>query len=135
MIILSACSGEKKHYDLSFKGQGEYWEAEYFFSGTEIWKEIDGKTTYSNKNRDELVLTYKGDLKELSSIKFLEYSYETSAGGGGGTREFTEPPTETTFRSTGGSENGAKVSENEVIQIKVKWDNQEESFELHGVSK
>lgn len=135
ILVLTACSGEKNHYDYTFNGEGEYWEAQYSFSGTEIWGEKDGGTTYSNENSDEFVLTYKGSLKEFSSVKSLEYSYETSTGDGSGTSEFDEPPTEVTFKIKGGTVNGAKVNEDEVIQVNVKWDNFEESFELHNTSK
>ena len=134
MIVLTACSSEENHYDYTFNGEGEYWEAEYSFRGTENWGEKDGRTIYSNENNDEFILTYKGALKEFSSLKSLEYSYETSAGGGSGTREFDEPPTEVTFKNMGSTENGAKVREDEVIQVKVKWDDYEESFELLNAS-
>ncbi|WP_240508100.1 membrane lipoprotein lipid attachment site-containing protein [Virgibacillus indicus] len=134
MIVLTACSGEENQYDYIFTGESEHWEAEYSFSGTEIWGEEDGTTTYSNENRDEFVLTYKGTLKELSSLESLEYSYDTSAGGGSGTREFDEPPKEVTFKSGGSTGNGAKVNDDEVIQVKVKWNDYEESFELHNES-
>ncbi|WP_409273288.1 hypothetical protein V1499_01775 [Neobacillus sp. SCS-31] len=68
-------------------------------------------------------------------MKTLEYSYETSAGSGSGIREFDEPSTEVTFKIMGNSGNGAKVIEDEVVQINVKWDDFEESFELHNKSK
>jgi hypothetical protein len=68
-------------------------------------------------------------------MEALEYSYETSVGGGSGTREFDEPPTKGTFKIMGGSGNGAKVKEDEVIQVNVKWDDSEESFELHNKNK
>lgn len=101
----------------------------------EIWREKNGKLTYSNDNSDEFVLTYKGSIKELSSVKSLEYSYKTSARGGGGTREFDEPPTETTFKHSGSTGNGAKINENDIIQVNVKWNDFEESFELNNSSK
>ena len=135
VLVLTACSDEKVHYDYTFDGEGEYWEAEYSFWGTEIWGEKGGTMTYSNDNSEEFLLTYKGSLKELSSVKTLEYSYETSAGGGSGTREFDEPPTEVTFKNRGSSGNGAKVQEDEVIKVIVKWDSFEESFELHNTGK
>ena len=134
MVALTACSGEENHYDYTFNGEGEYWEAEYSFRGTENWGEKDGRTIYSNENNDEFILTYKGTLKEFSLLKSLEYSYETSIGGGSGTREFDEPPTEVTFKNMGSTENGAKVREDEVIQVKVNWNDYEESFELLNAS-
>ena len=135
LLVLTACSDEKIHYDYTFEGEGEYWEADYSFWGTEIWGEKDGTMTYSNNNSEEFLLTYKGSLKELSSVKTLEYVYETSAGGGEGTLTFDEPPTKKTFKMSGGSGNGAKVLEDEVIKVNVKWDRFEESFELYNTGK
>ncbi len=51
------------------------------------------------------------------------------------TKEFTDPPRELIFTSFGKSEGGAKVNEDEVIQVNVKWDKFEESFELHNKNK
>ncbi len=128
-------SGEETTFDYTFTGEGEYWEAAYSFSGTKIWKEEDGVSTfYSTDSSDELVISYKGDLTELSSLKLLEYSYETSVGGGAGEREFDEPPTDVIFKLTGSATNAEMVSEDEVIQVNVKWDGNEESFELHNTS-
>jgi hypothetical protein len=135
MMVLTACSREENHYVYTFSGEGEYWEAEYSMNGTEIWGEKQGRTTYSNENSDKFVITYKGSLNELSSVKYLEYTYETSTGGGSSTREFDEPPTEVTFKNMGRAVNGAKVSEDEVIQVNVKWDDHKESFELHSKNK
>lgn len=135
VLVLTACSNEKIHYDYNFEGEGEYWEADYSFWGTEIWGEKDGTMTYSNNNSEEFLLTYKGSLKELSSVKTLEYAYETTAGGGEGTLTFDEPPTKKTFKMSGDSGNGAKVLEDEVIKVNVKWDRFEESFELYNTGK
>ena len=128
-------SDEKIHYDYTCEGEGEYWKADYSFWGTEIWGEKDGTMTYSNKNSEEFVLTYKGSLKEFSSVKTLEYAYETSAGGGESSLKFDEPPTKKTFNIRGNSGNGAKILEDKVIKVNVKWDRFEESFELYNTGK
>ncbi|MGD6845737.1 membrane lipoprotein lipid attachment site-containing protein [Bacillus infantis] len=91
LMFLAACSKEVNTFDYRFAGESEHWEAEYVFKGTEEWGEKNGRRTYSNENSDEFFLEYKGPLEELSSLKNLEYSYETSAGSGGGTREFDAP--------------------------------------------
>ena len=131
IMLLTACS-ETTINDYKFSGESEHWEAEYFYKGTEKWGEKDGKKTYSNEDSYEFVLKYKGTLEELSSLQKLEYAYETLTSSGQGTREFTEPPTTLTFSSSGGSKGGAKIGEDEVIKVTVKWDDFEESFELHN---
>ncbi len=135
MIVLIACSNEKFHYDYTFKGEGEHWKVEYSINGTETLNEKDGITVqHSNEYRDEFILTYKGDLKELSSVEFLEYSYETSTGGGSGKKEFDEPPKEITFKFAGSVGNGEVIDANEVIRVNIKWNGYEESFELQNAS-
>ena len=101
VLVLTACSNEKIHYDYTFEGEREYWEADYSFWRTKIWGEKDGTMTYSNNNSEEFLLTYKGSLKEISSVKTLKYVYETFAGGGEGTLTFDEPPTKKTIKIVG----------------------------------
>ncbi len=48
------------------------------------------------------------------------------------TEDISEPPSTVTFSNAG--RNG-KVWEDEVIKVNVKWDDFEESFELHNNSK
>jgi hypothetical protein len=131
LLILAACSKEVNHYDYRFVGESGHWEAEYVFKGTEVWGEKNGSRTYSNENNDEFFLEYKGPLEELSSLKSLEYSYETSAGSGGVTTKFDAPPTEKVFKSGGSSENTGTVNEDDIIKVYVKWDDAEKTFELH----
>ncbi|MEK4487884.1 hypothetical protein MHH81_20465 [Psychrobacillus sp. FSL H8-0484] len=134
IMLLTACS-ETTNNDYKFSGESEKWEAEYFYKGTEKWGEKDGTKTYSNQDNYEFVLKYKGSLEELSSIQKLEYSYETNHSGGKKTEQFTEPPQTVIFSTSGASKGGAKVSEDEVIKVNVKWNDFEESFELNNTSK
>ncbi|WP_235991730.1 putative periplasmic lipoprotein [Metabacillus schmidteae] len=134
IMLLTACS-ETSTNDYTFSGESKYWEAEYLYKGTEKWGEKDEKKTYSNEDSYKFVLKYKGSLEELSSLQKLEYSYETINSSGKSTEKFTEPPSTLTFSSSGSSEGGAKVSEDEVIIVNVKWEDFEESFELHNNSK
>ncbi|MCL7745625.1 hypothetical protein [Halalkalibacter alkaliphilus] len=129
-LLLSACSNEEviKH-DYLFTGEGQYWEAEYIYEGTEIWGEENNRTTYSHEKKDTFVLTFKGSLDEMQSIKNLDYSYQTSAGGSSVSREFDQPPNDISFRTSGGG-TGAKINKDETIPVIVKWNGSEESFEL-----
>jgi len=134
MMLLTACS-ETTYNDYKFNGESEHWEAEYSYKGTEKWGEKNESITYSNEDGYEFVLKYKGSLEELSSLQKLEYSYETNGGGGNSAEEFTEPPSKVTFSSSASGKGGAKLPEDEVIKVNVKWDDFEESFELHNKSK
>ena len=130
MLLLTACS-ETTNNNYIFSGESEHWEAEYTYNGTEKWVEKDGQRTYSNEDNTRFILKYKGPLDELSSLQKIEYSYETNSSRGSGTEEFTEPPSSGIFSSSGSSKGGAKVSEDEVIKVHVKWNDFEEEFELH----
>mgnify|MGYP005750233905 CR=1 FL=1 len=138
-MLLTACNetttNETTTNDYKFSGESEHWEAEYSYKGTEKWGEKDGKKTYSNEDSYEFVLKYKGSLEELSSLQKLEYSYESISYSGESNVKFTEPPSTVIFSSSGGSKGGLKVGRDEVIKVNVKWDDFEESFELHNNSK
>lgn len=133
IMLLTACS-ETTYNDYKFSGESKHWEAEYSYKGTEKWGEKDGQRTYSNEDSYKFVLKYKGPIEELSSIQKIEYSYETNSGHGSGTEEYTEHPPSGIFTHSGGS-SGAKVHEDAVIKVNVKWDDFDESFELHNNSK
>ena len=133
-MLLTACS-ETTNNDYKFSGESEQWEAEYFYKGTEKWGEKNETKTYSNEDGYEFVLKYKGSLEELSSLQKLKFSYETNSSSGYKNEHFTEPPQTVIFSTSGASKGGAKVSEDEVIKVNVKWDDFEESFELHNKSK
>jgi len=133
VMLLTACV-ETTNNDYTFSGESEHWGAEYAYKGTEKWGGKEGKETYSNEDSYEFRLKYKGSLEELSSLQKLNYSYEANSSRGDSNQEFTEPPSTVTF-STSGSSNGAMVREDTVIKVNVKWDDFEESFELHNNSK
>lgn len=130
LMFLTACT-ETINKDYKFTGESENWEAEYIYRATEKWGEDNGTATYSNSASNNLVLRYKGSLKELASMKKLEYSYETTAGGGSKVETFDEPPQSLIFNSgTSSSVGGASISKDEVIQVIVKKDGIEETFDL-----
>lgn len=132
LVLLTACTNhtETTNNNYKFRGETDHWEAEYAYSGTEVREIVDGRTTYSNEDNYTFELTYKGSIHELSTVKNLEYSFNSSGGSGWHTIEFTEPPSTLTFTSKGGSKGGAKTNLDDTVQVKVTWDDSEESFEL-----
>ncbi|MDV2582793.1 hypothetical protein [Alkalibacillus haloalkaliphilus] len=130
IVALAGCSNEEViNYEYTFIGESESWEAEYIHEGTETWDEEDGVKTYTNESDSELKLTYKGSEEDVQSIEKLEFSYDTGVGGGTRSREFDEPPKDSTF-TISSSGTGAKVQEDAVIEVDVKWNDFEELFEL-----
>ncbi|MBO0587515.1 hypothetical protein I2484_09410 [Sporosarcina sp. E16_8] len=133
-MVLTACA-ETTNNDYKFKGESEHWEAEYVYTGTEVWRKDNGNRTYSSEDSYQFILKYKGSLEELSSIRKLKYAHETTSSSGETTREFDGPPEVLSFTASGASKGGVIVREDEVIQVKVKWGDLEESFELHTKGK
>ena len=129
LFLLTACTNIT-HNDYKFTGESEHWKAEYSYKGTETRGVDNGIGTYSSEDSYKFTLTYKESLEELSSMRKLEYSYSTLHSNGKRTEEFIEPTITKIFSSSGGSKNGAKVNEDEVILVKVKWDDVEESILL-----
>lgn len=144
ILSLTACTektdnkvtdNKTTNYNYKFIGESEHWEAEYIYKGTETQKNDKDVISYSNKDNYELVLKYKGSLKELSSMKKLVYSFETNSNSSETMTKFSEPPKERVFYSHGGSEGGAKLDKDEAIKVHVKWNDAEESFVLHNKKK
>ena len=129
LMILTACT-DTTRYNYEFTGESEHWEAKYSYEGIQKWGEDDGQVTYSNKDSGEFILKYKGTIEELSSMRELEYSYL----GVTNQQSFNESPTKVIFSSRDGS-GGEKLEEDKIIQVNVKWNDLEESFQLENNNK
>ncbi|WP_017186917.1 hypothetical protein [Alkalibacillus haloalkaliphilus] len=84
---------------------------------------------YTHESDFEFEIIYKGPKEDVQSIEKLEFSYGAGAKGGSRSVEFDEPPKDSTFTISGGG-TGAQIQEEAVIQVEVKWNDFEESFEL-----
>lgn len=126
---------ETTEHNYQFIGESEHWEAIYSYKATEIWGGNGKQTTHSSKDNYVLTLKYRGSLEELSSMKNLEYSYETTFSSGNKREAYPDPPSEKVFKTSGSSVNGAMVGKDEIIKVNVKWDGFKESFELHNKDK
>lgn len=135
VLFLTACSDkEVLDYEYSFTGESEHWIGEFYVQGTEVREKKNKSVTYTNDASDIFTLKYKGSVEDLSSVKTLEYVYETNTSSGSKNMAFNESPTEVVFTSRGRSI-GAKVAEDEIIQVHVKWDDAVEIFELQNKGK
>jgi len=90
---------ETTEHNYQFIGESEHWEAVYSYKATEIWGRIGKQTTHSSKDNYVLTLKYKGSLEELSSMKNLEYSYETTNSCGNKRDAYRDPTTEKVFKT------------------------------------
>lgn len=130
-LLLAGCE-EKEDYRYVYSGEGEYWQAEYIYEGTEIWRKEGDKHSYSNSDSYNARIVFKGSADELSALGELEYSFDAGSRGASHSAQFDAPPESREFTVSGGSRGGAKLREDEVIYVTVRWDGMEESFQLHN---
>lgn len=126
--------GETQVHEYYLIGESENWSGEYYFYGEQYYWDDNGKLARNSFYSDEIKLTYKGELVELSAIEELEISYEMPRGSSGAMHRTYDgnPPDSNEFTITGGG-SGAFMIEGDTVQITVKWGELEESFEIATV--
>jgi hypothetical protein len=135
IFIIAGCSNKEiiKH-NYTYTGQNEFWSAEYKVNGTGIFTEKNGKTEYQSNSDNTLTVTYKKGLAELSSVKHLQISYESSAGSGSINLEFKDtPPNEKTYTHKSSSKGGAIEKKDEIIKVNITLDGKTQTIELKNV--
>ncbi len=149
IIIVTGCSGKGKvtkdgeennkdsvtedveENNYVFKGENEFWAGELEVNATRIFKEKEGNLEYESKADKTLTVTYKNELADLSSIKNLVISYESSVGKGEIKEDFTDsPPTDKIYTLSSSTSGGAIESEDEVIKLSIVVDGKEQTIEL-----
>lgn len=131
LFILTGCSNKEvvKH-NYTYKGENEFWAAEYKVNYTGTFTEKNNKTEYKPYSNNILTVTYKKNLSDLSSVKHLEISYETNSGGGKLTEDFdsNNPLNQKTYKFRSGGE--VIENKNEVIKININLDGKIQTIEL-----
>jgi hypothetical protein len=132
LCIIAGCTNKKViNNDYIYRGENEFWIAEYKVNGTGTFTEKNNKTSYESKCSEVLIVTYKKDLSELSLVKHLEISYKSSTGGGEMTENFDDgPPSEKTYTIKSGSTNGAIENKDEIILVNIDVDGKTQIIEL-----
>ncbi len=133
IMILAACSQDKTtKYEYTFTGQSQYWTGDLIVKGSETFGKKADKTTYSNNENTEFVLKYKGPINEMEQVKTIKYSYKTNTGEGSGTENISKikPNDEIVINHKTASKGAAKIVKDEVVQVNVKWGENEDSFTL-----
>jgi hypothetical protein len=136
LLIITGCSRKEEiRHNYIYKGENELWSAELKVNGKSTFTEKSGKTEYDSSSEKLFIVTYKKDLTQLSSVKHLEISYETSAGGGKVTVDFTDgPPSKKTYTMNSGSRGGAIENKDEVIKVTINLDGKIQTVELKSVN-
>ncbi|MFD1040534.1 hypothetical protein ACFQ3N_19335 [Virgibacillus byunsanensis] len=115
-------------HNYTYVGESENWTAEFEFEGKETFYEEDGTNKYNAEHNSRFVLTYKGDLSELSALEKIRYGYETPSNATEIGTTFDEPPSEKIF--TINDSGSSIVYEDSVIEATVEWGGEKETFEL-----
>lgn len=130
LALVTGCSKKEsaeKEYTNTFKGESNHWTATYQVEGNgNLFKRQEGT---KGKSKRHFILTYKGDVSELSNLKTLEYSYLSSESKGHETLTFDKPVTEKEF-TLDKAKDGEMESSDETVSVKVKWDGKEEELSL-----
>ncbi|MDY2630569.1 MAG: hypothetical protein SOV85_04360 [Clostridium sp.] len=116
LLIITGCLNKNiNQYNYSYKGKNEFWTAEYHITGNDTTCE------------KIFTITYNYDISQLSSIKRLEISYESSVANGG-IEEIVQPEKSYTLKST--TSGGVIESKDEVIKVTINIDGHIQILEL-----
>ncbi|WFR55914.1 hypothetical protein QA584_20160 [Anaerocolumna sp. AGMB13025] len=140
VLVIASCSNKETNetkqdvvnHNYIFKGESDMWVAEYKVVGTETFTEKDGLLDVETESDNELTVTYKGELANLSSVKHMEISYESSTNSGKMVNDYDkdESITSNTFIMKSGGKNCAIPNENNIIKVIINIDGVEHTLEL-----
>lgn len=133
LLFMTGCANKQVlFHNYTFTGENDLWSANYTVEGSETFVEKDKVTEYSNMSKKTFTLKYKGELEDLSSVKKLEFAYETSARGETSTLEFDDinQLDKDTFILKTTSVNSVIEKKDETIFVTVTIDGTPQTIEL-----
>jgi hypothetical protein len=133
LLLISGCSDEDvyRHY-YDYRGENDSWKAEYIVNAKVTFTEHKGVLDAQTESEEIFILTYKGELSDLSSVRLFEYGYESMFGSGTSSSEYTaENPIQTKiFKLRSGGKGGTTSNEDTIYTVTVNMDGAMQSFEL-----
>lgn len=128
LFMITGCSNKDviKH-NYTYKGENEFWTAQYKVNSTGTFTKRDDKLHYEGNSRDTFTVTYKKNISELSSVKHLEISYKSSVGSGSIGQN---SPRKKTYTMTSSGTGGAIDDKDEVIKVTINLDGKIQTIEL-----
>lgn len=131
VLFVSCAKKDVTEHKYTYKGESENWSAEYKVDGSVTFTRKDGKLDSESESENTLVVTYKGDLANLSTVKHLEIEYDCITGGGKIEEDYEdgESITSKTFTMNSGG-NGAIPKDDAVIKVSINLDGEEQMMEL-----
>ncbi len=116
-------------YQDVYEGESENWKVRFVQNVTEFIPPGENVVLYDVDG--EIILTYKGNPSELSSVQKMEYSYARNSGGGGG---MDANPSEKIYGHRF-SHGGATVDREEAFNVIVNLDGKKETIEVKRLNK
>ncbi|GGF14903.1 hypothetical protein GCM10010954_11880 [Halobacillus andaensis] len=115
LVSAAGCFGGETY---KFVGESDHWEGSLNISKD------------SNTVQKEFMVTYKGEVEELSEIERISFGYDAGTSSSEVTRTIDREPTEKHFITESSATGDTRIEEGDVIEATVQWDDQEETFEM-----
>ncbi len=119
IFLIGCTNNDDTKADYTYTGENDSWKVEY-----NVHKEItlyksDGKLDNDSSTQKILVATYKKDISELSLVKHLKISYESSSGNGELNEYFTadRPPKTKIFTSQSSSKSSSNANKEDKLPL------------------
>ncbi|MEF9952257.1 MAG: hypothetical protein RR840_04590 [Clostridium sp.] len=138
LFILIGCSNkEVTEESRTFKGENESWSGEYKVN-LQLNTGVNENTIniYEGEKTNVLILTYKKDVSNLSSIKRFKISYESSLTGGSREGDYTKdnPLNEKVFILQCET-NGIEIEKkDEIVKLTIASDGKVETIDLKNAN-
>jgi hypothetical protein len=131
MLITSCSNKDVIKYNYTYKGENEFWTAEYRVNGIKIFTEKNGTLEYDNSGNNELTVTYKNELSQLNSVRHLEISYKSSCSAATSSMNYTRGSSKKKTYTLRSNNNGSAIeNEDDIIQVLINLDGKLQTFEL-----
>ncbi len=119
-------------YTYTYTGENELWNVEYKVNETAEFTEKENGLDVETEAKGELVITYKGELAELSSVKHMEISYECNLEANKIVDDYKDGISSKTFTINSVRKNGALHNGNEIITVTIKMDGDTQTLKLQN---
>ena len=119
IFLIGCASNDDTKADYTYTGENDYWKVEYNVHKEITFYKSDGKLENDISTRTKLVATYKKDISELSLVKHLKISYESSYGNGEFNGYYTadNPPKTKVFTSQSSSKSSSNANKEDKIPL------------------
>ena len=136
LLVITGCAKKEIiNHNYVYKGENAFWSAEYKVNGKGTFTEKNGKNQYDSNAKKVFTITYKKDINQLSTVKHMEISYESSVASGKVTENFNAgAPKEKTYTTKSEDEGVPIENKYDVIKVTINLDGKIETIELRSAN-